>query len=79
MFGRRPTTSRSNKTQGHDLNDERARLIDKREALFSALVALERQARTASAFVESDRRKLLVNELEQVYRRLAGMDEQRAA
>ena len=50
-----------------------------REALFSELVALERDARAAGSAAPAEQRKQLVTRLEQVYRDLAALDEQRAA
>jgi hypothetical protein len=82
-FGRRPKSGkggRGGKDGGKrgDLDDERSRLIDKREALFTSLVGLEREARAGGAAAPADRRTQLVGELEQVYRRLAALEEQRA-
>jgi hypothetical protein len=77
-FGRRPSQGgRAARAAGGD--EARGRLIDRREALFSALVTLEQEARAASAAPPAERRKQLVGELEQVYRQLAAADEQRAA
>ena len=54
--------------------------VDTREALFAELVALERtRARGGHAGAPADQRKQLVTRLEQVYRDLAALDEQRAA
>jgi hypothetical protein len=80
-FGRRPRSSKGGKGDGKrgGGDEERTRLVDKREALFSSLVTLEREARAEGAVAPGDRRKQLVAELEQVYRRLAALEEQRAA
>jgi len=80
-FGRRPG-SEARKTggrPGRGAEDEQARLVDRREALFSALVSLESEARAAGGLPPAERRKQLVGELEQVYRQLAAQAEQRAA
>jgi hypothetical protein len=77
----RPPRSRAGGKQsaGRTANDERARLVDKREALFAELVALERASRAAGKPAPADQRKQLVSRLEQVYQDLAAMDEPRAA
>ncbi len=78
-FGRRPESGRAGGGAGRRESDsERAKLIDKREVLFTSLVSLERETR-ANGGAADDRRKQLVADLEQVYRRLAAMEEQRAA
>jgi hypothetical protein len=77
-FGRRP--SQAGRPGGPAAAENaRARLVDRREALFAALVALEQDARASGSAAPGDRRKQLVGELEQVYRQLAATDEQRAA
>jgi hypothetical protein len=76
-LGRRPRSAAG--PSGRPSEDERSRLVDRREALFSSLVALEQEARAAGTAPPAERRKQLVTELEQVYRRLAAQDEQRAA
>jgi hypothetical protein len=59
--------------------DQRERLIDRREALYADLVALETNARgSGGGQAPNDRRKQLVARLEQIYRELAGLDEPRA-
>jgi hypothetical protein len=80
-FGRRPNAGKAGKggNKHGSVEDERSRLIDKREALFTSLVGLEREARSGGAAAPPDRRMQLVGELEQVYRRLAALEEQRAA
>jgi hypothetical protein len=75
-YGRRPPQAGR---RGRPGADDRAHLIDRREALFAALVALEHEARAAGGGAPGERRKQLVGELEQVYRQLAKTDEQRAA
>jgi hypothetical protein len=78
LFSVWPPVSRRSGRSAKD-GDARARLVDRREALFAALVALEREARADGGAAPVDRRKQLVGELEQVYRQLAAADEQRAA
>ena len=78
VFGWRPEAPVAGKRKA--ATDERARLIGTRESLFAELVALERDARAARAPRRPrERRKQLVTRLEQVYRDLAALDEQRAA
>jgi hypothetical protein len=77
VFGRRPAAMVVGKHK--TATDERTRLIGMRESLFSELVVLERDARTAGTAAPAERRKQLVTRLEQVYRDLAALDEQRAA
>jgi hypothetical protein len=60
-------------------DDERARLVKAREALFGELVALETAVKASGAPRQTEDRKQLVAKLEQVYRELASLDEQRAA
>jgi hypothetical protein len=76
VFGRRPRTGGPNKPSA---TEERARLVEKREALFGELVALERTARASGASAPDDRRRQLVTRLEQVYQDIAALDEPRAA
>ena len=79
-FGRRPRRGgKSAGRPGRGTDEERARLIDRREALFGALVTFESEAVAAGGAAPGERRKQLVGELEQVYRQLAALDEQRAA
>jgi hypothetical protein len=79
-FGRRQKKGgKAGGRAGRNPDDERARLIDRREALFAALVTLEGEAAASGGPAPADRRKQLVGELEQVYRQLAALDEQRAA
>jgi hypothetical protein len=78
VFGRRPrSTGRKSGAPG----DQRKRLVDKREALFGELVALERASRAAGTPAPVDQRRQLVARLEQVYQDLASLekDEPRAA
>jgi hypothetical protein len=77
-LGRRPKTGGA-RGKGATAADGRAQLVDKREALFAELVALERTARTAGTPAPADQRKQLVARLEQVYQDLAALDERRAA
>ena len=77
MFARRPRGARAASAPARD---ETARLVEKREALFTELVALERTARAAgNAVAPPDQREQLVARLEQVYQDLAALDEPRAA
>jgi hypothetical protein len=78
-FGRRSKKGGKGGRAGRNPDDDRARLIDRREALFGALVTLEGEAAASGGPAPADRRKQLVGELEQVYRQLAALDEQRAA
>jgi hypothetical protein len=81
VFGRRPKIN--GKTDGKGSKggggSERDLLVDRREEAFAELVALERTAREAGGAAPGDRRKQLVGRLEQIYRDLAALDEQRAA
>ncbi len=80
FMARGPRTSRRpGEGSARSADEERSRLVDRREALFSSLIALEQEARAAGTSAPAERRKQLVTELEQVYRRLAAGDEQRAA
>jgi hypothetical protein len=82
VFGRRPAQARK-ATIG-----ERDKLLARREALFSDLVAAERERRKqaaadgaaagAGAAPAKEKRGQLVTRLETVYRELAALDEQRA-
>jgi hypothetical protein len=78
VFGRRGEDGGAGST-GDDGVSERDRLVDRREETFTELVALERKAREAGGASAADRRKQLVTRLEQIYRDLAALDEQRAA
>jgi hypothetical protein len=75
VFGRRPRTS----GRGPGGEETRDRLIERREATFGELLALERSARATGAPAAADKRKQLVARLEQIYRDLAALDERRAA
>lgn len=77
VFGRGAKTRKSGKDG--DATAERARLVDRREATFADLVALERQAREGDAAPPADRRKELVARLERIYRDLAALDERQPA
>src|SRR5205814_5267159 len=77
VFGRRPTADGKGSKGGG--GGERDLLVDRREETFAELVALERTAREAGGAAPGDRRKQLVGRLEQIYRDLAALDEQRAA
>ena len=74
VFGRRPRTP--GQASGEQTRD---RLIERREATFGELLALERSARAAGAPAAAETRKQLVGRLEQIYRDLAALDERRAA
>jgi hypothetical protein len=74
-FGRRPKSD----ARGVDVASERERLVDKREATFADLIALERAARDQGATAPADRRKQLVTRLEQIYRDIAALDERQPA
>jgi hypothetical protein len=76
VFGRRPAGGPAGKPTAAE---EHARLVKKREALFTDLVRLERAARVADKPVPADERRQLVAQLEQVYRDIAALDEPRAA
>jgi hypothetical protein len=75
VFGRKPRTS----GKGGGGEESRERLIERREATFAELVALERSARASGAPAPADQRKQIVTRLEQIYRDLAALDERRAA
>jgi hypothetical protein len=74
-FGRRPKSG----AKGVDVAAERDRLVDRREATFTDLLALERAAREQGAPPPADRRKQMVTKLEQIYRDLAALDERQPA
>jgi hypothetical protein len=76
VFARRPA-GRGGKKKSAD--EEKTQLVNRREALFAELVALERDARANGTPVPADQRKQLVARLEQVYQDLATLDERRAA
>jgi hypothetical protein len=61
------------------ITEERAKLVEKREALFTELVTLERSARTTGTPVPAGQREQLVARLERVYQDIAALDEPRAA
>lgn len=65
--------------KGGDAATERARLVERREAAFADLVALERRARDGGAAAAADRRQELVGRLERIYRDLAALDEHQPA
>jgi len=75
VFGRRPRAS-GPAGGGEETRD---RLIERREATFGELLALERSSRAAGAPAPAEARKQLVARLEQIYRDLAALDERRAA
>ncbi len=77
VFGRRPKAGASG-GKGADPATARARLVDRREATFADLVALERQGRAAGG-AAGERRQQLVGRLEQIYRDLAALDEHQPA
>ncbi|HEX3695445.1 MAG TPA: hypothetical protein VH374_08640 [Polyangia bacterium] len=72
VFGRRPGNV-VKKTV-----DERQRLTDRREELFTELVTLEQNRRAAGERGGADRHNQLVGKLETIYQDLAALDEQRA-
>lgn len=73
VFARRPSTVVRKTT------DERERLANRREALFSELVAMEQNRRPADdRAAVAERRNQLVSKLEAIYQDLAALDEQRA-
>ena len=76
-FGRRPGGGAGSKRKAS--GEARGQLVEKREALFAELVALERTARAAGTPAPADQRKQLVARLEQIYQDLAALDERRAA
>jgi hypothetical protein len=77
VLARRPAASADGK--GRPDADERVRLTNLREALFTELVTAERARRTEGAVGESSpERKQLVTKLERVYRDLAALDERQA-
>jgi hypothetical protein len=59
--------------------DAREKLVERRESLFSDLVALEAAARASGKAAPADRRQQIVTRLEGVYRELAALDQPRAA
>ncbi|HZL20981.1 MAG TPA: hypothetical protein VFG23_24820 [Polyangia bacterium] len=73
VFGRRPKEA----GKRAQVADQREQLVDRREALYADLVAFETTTRGGGA-PPPERRKQLVGRLEQVYRELAALDEQRA-
>jgi hypothetical protein len=77
VFARRPGGGTAGKHGS--IVEERARLVEKREGLFTELVALERTARTAGTPVVTPQREQLVARLERVYQDIAALDEPRAA
>ena len=70
VFGRRP------KTKTRKAADDRERLIARREALFTELVAVERQRQRDGEGTQ--KRDQLIGKLEGLYQDLAALDEQRA-
>lgn len=81
VFARPSRAERGGKkpSGGRPREGERDRLVKARETLFGELVALETAARARGGPRQSEQRKQLVAKLEQVYRELASMDDQRAA
>ena len=77
VFGRGAKTGKGGKAG--DAATERARLVDRREAAFADLVALERRARDGGVTAAADRRQELVGRLEGIYRDLAALDEHQPA
>jgi len=73
VFGRRPQSGAGSKHR--TAAEERERLVDRRESLFSELVSLERTARAAGTPAPADQRRQLVARLEQVYQDIAALDE----
>ena len=59
--------------------EERTRLVEKREALFTELVSMERTARAAGTPIAAGQREQVVARLERVYQDIAALDEPRAA
>jgi molybdenum-dependent DNA-binding transcriptional regulator ModE len=57
-----------------DQKKAREALVDRREALFAELVALERERREGGGAAADDRRRALMSKLEAVYRELAALD-----
>jgi hypothetical protein len=72
-FARRPRTGPA--ARGSTVADRRARLVDKREALFTELVSLERAARSAGKPAPAAERRQLVDRLEQIYQDIAALNE----
>ena len=79
VFAWPPKSGQGGKARTGSPADERARLVEKREALFSELVSLERAARAEGTPAPVEPRRQLVTRLEQVYQDLAALDERRAA
>lgn len=82
VFGRKPRGSAKGPARpgaGAAGADPRERLIQRREAAFSELLALERTARAAGTAVPAEPRRQIVGRLEQIYRELAALDERQAA
>ena len=78
--GARPRRWAQGRQLGRSATSERGRLVDRREALFAELVALEQEARAAGGGAPPPSgASSWSRELEQVYRDLAALDEQRAA
>ena len=53
--------------------------MEKREALFTELVSMERKARAAETPIAAGQREQVVARLERVYQDIAALDEPRAA
>jgi hypothetical protein len=80
VFGRKPRAGgKKGAGPGATTEDTRDRLIERREASFAELLALERSARAAGSPASPDQRKQIVGRLEQIYRDLAALDERQAA
>jgi len=77
VFARRPNVGAGAGAGGkhRSASAERARLVDRREALFAELVSLERAARAAGSPAPVDQRRQLVGRLEQIYQDIAALDE----
>ena len=76
-FARRPGGGAAGKRAS--IVEERARLVEKREALFTELVSMERKARAAETPIAAGQREQVVARLERVYQDIAALDEPRAA
>jgi hypothetical protein len=77
LFARRPHGGAGGKRAS--IVEERARLVEKREAIFTELVSMERKARAAETPIAAGQREQVVARLERVYQDIAALDEPRAA
>jgi hypothetical protein len=77
LFARRPHGGAGGKRAS--IVEERARLVEKREALFTELVSMERKARATETPIAAGQREQVVARLERVYQDIAALDEPRAA